>query len=160
MLYKDLKLTIVSTIVVIMGCLSASVYFIYKYCFKKNTARTPPSAAPDQRLGSPTIGFLGFRRPGIHFYCATTPTVALVVWPCSRYRGQCHRQLPCWPFAAECGSGQKAILPKAQKRAFGLCYPCPLPACGLGPDLIVAKPSGFWSAFRGTQWASPSFDPR
>lgn len=73
MLYKDLKLTIVST-VVIMGCFM-SVYFIYKYCFKKNTGAD--AAVSALISGSPTIGFLGFAVLEPIF--GTTPTVALVV---------------------------------------------------------------------------------
>lgn len=73
MLYKDLKLTIVST-VVIMGCFM-SVYYIYKYCFKSNTGAD--AAVSALISGSPTIGFLGFAVLEPIF--GTTPTVALVV---------------------------------------------------------------------------------
>lgn len=55
-LSADLKLTIVST-VVIMACFMA-VYWIYKYCFKKNTGADAAISALIS--GSPTIGFLGF----------------------------------------------------------------------------------------------------
>lgn len=55
-LVKDLKLTIVSTLV-IMGCFML-VYFIYRYCFKKNTGAD--AAVSALISGSPTIGFLGF----------------------------------------------------------------------------------------------------
>ncbi len=55
-LIKDLKLTLVST-VVIMGCFML-VYFVYKYCFKKNTGAD--AAVSALISGSPTIGFLGF----------------------------------------------------------------------------------------------------
>lgn len=73
MLYKDLKLTIVST-VVIMGCFMG-VYYIYKYCFKKNTGADAAVCALIN--GSPTIGFLGFAVLEPIF--GTTPSVALVV---------------------------------------------------------------------------------
>lgn len=73
MLYDDIKLTIVST-VVIMGCFMA-VYFIYKYCFKENTGAD--AAVSALISGSPTIGFLGFAVLEPIF--GTTPAVALVV---------------------------------------------------------------------------------
>lgn len=73
MLYHDIKLTIVSTIV-IMGCFMA-VYFIYKYCFKENTGAD--AAVSALISGSPTIGFLGFAVLEPIF--GTTPAVALVV---------------------------------------------------------------------------------
>ncbi|MCM1310131.1 MAG: AEC family transporter [Bacteroides sp.] len=55
-LVRDIKLTWVST-VVIMGCFML-VYFIYRYCFKKNTGAD--AAVSALISGSPTIGFLGF----------------------------------------------------------------------------------------------------
>lgn len=73
MLYRDIKLSIVSTIV-IMGCFMA-VYFIYRYCFKKNTGAD--AAVSALISGSPTIGFLGFAVLEPIF--GTNPTVALVV---------------------------------------------------------------------------------
>lgn len=73
MLYKDLKLSIVS-LVVIMGCFMG-VYFIYKYCFKNNTGAD--AAVSALISGSPTIGFLGFAVLEPIF--GTTPAVALVV---------------------------------------------------------------------------------
>lgn len=73
MLYKDLKLSLVS-LVVIMGCFMA-VYFIYKYCFKKNTGADAAISALIS--GSPTIGFLGFAVLEPIF--GATPAVALVV---------------------------------------------------------------------------------
>lgn len=73
MLYKDLTLTIVST-VVIMGCFMG-VYFIYKYCFRKNTGADAAVCALIN--GSPTIGFLGFAVLEPIF--GATPSVALVV---------------------------------------------------------------------------------
>lgn len=73
MLYHDIKLTIVST-VVIMGCFM-TVYFIYKYCFKQNTGAD--AAVSALISGSPTIGFLGFAVLEPIF--GTTPAVALVV---------------------------------------------------------------------------------
>ena len=73
MLYKDLKLSIVS-LVVIMACFMA-VYFIYKYCFKNNTGADAAISALIS--GSPTIGFLGFAVLEPIF--GATPAVALVV---------------------------------------------------------------------------------
>lgn len=73
MLYRDIKLSIVST-VVIMGCFMI-VYFIYKYCFKKNTGGD--AAVSALISGSPTIGFLGFAVLEPIF--GATPSVALVV---------------------------------------------------------------------------------
>lgn len=55
-LVKDVKLTIVSTIG-IMACFML-VYFVFKYCFKKNTGAD--AAVSALISGSPTIGFLGF----------------------------------------------------------------------------------------------------
>lgn len=73
MLIKDIKLTIVS-LVVIMFCFML-VYYIYKFCFSKNK---PGSAAVMALIcGSPTIGFLGFAVLEPIF--GTTPAVALVV---------------------------------------------------------------------------------
>lgn len=76
-LVKDLKLTIIST-VVIMACFML-VYFIYGYCFKKNTRADGAIAALIN--GSPTIGFLGFAVLEPIFVNSTTPlsSVALVV---------------------------------------------------------------------------------
>lgn len=73
MLYKDLKLSLVS-LVVIMGCFMG-VYFIYKYCFKENTGAD--AAVSALISGSPTIGFLGFAVLEPIF--GTNPAVALVV---------------------------------------------------------------------------------
>ena len=73
MLAKDLKLTLVS-LFVIMFCFML-VYFIYKYCFKKNTGAD--AAVMALISGSPTIGFLGFAILEPIF--GTTPSVALVV---------------------------------------------------------------------------------
>ena len=56
MLVKDIKLTIIST-VGIMACFML-VYFVFKYCFKKNTGAD--AAVSALISGSPTIGFLGF----------------------------------------------------------------------------------------------------
>ncbi len=76
-LVKDLKLTLVSTLV-IMGCFML-VYFIYKYCFKKNTGAD--AAVSALISGSPTIGFLGFAVLEPIFVSASVPlsAVALVV---------------------------------------------------------------------------------
>ena len=73
MLYLDLKLAIVSTIV-IMGCFML-VYFIYLLCFKGNTGAD--AAVSALISGSPTIGFLGFAVLEPIF--GATPAVALVV---------------------------------------------------------------------------------
>lgn len=73
MLYKDLKLSLVS-LVVIMGCFMG-VYYIYKYCFKENTGAD--AAVSALISGSPTIGFLGFAVLEPIF--GATPAVALVV---------------------------------------------------------------------------------
>lgn len=73
MLAKDIKLTLIS-LVVIMFCFML-VYFIYKYCFKKNSGAD--AAVMALISGSPTIGFLGFAILEPIF--GTTPSVALVV---------------------------------------------------------------------------------
>lgn len=73
MLVRDLKLSIVS-LVTIMFCFML-VYYIYKYCFKKNTGAD--AAVMALISGSPTIGFLGFAVLEPIF--GTTPSVALVV---------------------------------------------------------------------------------
>lgn len=73
MLAKDIKLTLVS-LVVIMAVFML-VYFIYKYCFKGNTGAD--AAVMALISGSPTIGFLGFAVLEPIF--GTTPAVALVV---------------------------------------------------------------------------------
>lgn len=73
MLYRDLKLSLVS-LVVIMGCFMG-VYYIYKYCFKGNTGAD--AAVSALISGSPTIGFLGFAVLEPIF--GATPAVALVV---------------------------------------------------------------------------------
>ena len=72
-LQKDIKLTLVSTIG-IMACFMA-VYFIFRYCFKKNTGAD--AAVSALISGSPTIGFLGFAVLEPIF--GTSPEVALVV---------------------------------------------------------------------------------
>lgn len=72
-LVKDIKLTLVSA-VGIMACFMA-VYFIFKYCFKKNTGADAAISALIS--GSPTIGFLGFAVLEPIF--GTSPSVALVV---------------------------------------------------------------------------------
>lgn len=72
MLAADLKLTIIST-VIIMACFM-TVYFIYKYCFRTTGAEAAISALIS---GSPTIGFLGFAVLEPIF--GTSPSVALVV---------------------------------------------------------------------------------
>ncbi len=73
MLVRDLKLTIVS-VMGIMACFML-VYFIFKYCFKKNTGADAAISALIS--GSPTIGFLGFAVLEPIF--GTSPSVALVV---------------------------------------------------------------------------------
>lgn len=72
-LEKDIKLTLVS-LVGIMACFML-VYFVFKYCFKKNTGADAAISALIS--GSPTIGFLGFAVLEPIF--GTTPAVALVV---------------------------------------------------------------------------------
>lgn len=73
MLYADLKLSLIS-LVVIMACFML-VYFIFAYCFKGNNGADGAIAALIN--GSPTIGFLGFAVLEPIF--GTTPAVALVV---------------------------------------------------------------------------------
>ena len=73
-LVKDIKLTIVSAIG-IMACFMA-VYFIFKYCFKKNTGLRCRSECSYQRVSNdriPRICSLGA------YILATSPSVALVV---------------------------------------------------------------------------------
>lgn len=72
-LAKDIKLTLIS-LVGIMACFML-VYFVFKYCFKKNTGAD--AAVSALISGSPTIGFLGFAVLEPIF--GTTPAVALVV---------------------------------------------------------------------------------
>ena len=72
-LIKDIKLTIVST-VGIMLCFMI-VYYVFKLCFKKNTGAD--AAVSALISGSPTIGFLGFAVLEPIF--GTSPSVALVV---------------------------------------------------------------------------------
>lgn len=73
MLAKDIKLSIVS-LVGIMACFMI-VYFVFRFCFKKNTGAD--AAVSALISGSPTIGFLGFAVLEPIF--GTTPSVALVV---------------------------------------------------------------------------------
>ncbi|MCM1021174.1 MAG: AEC family transporter [Muribaculum sp.] len=73
MLIKDIKLTLIS-LVVIMFCFML-VYYIYAYCFKNVTKGD--AAVMALISGSPTIGFLGFAVLEPIF--GTTPYVALVV---------------------------------------------------------------------------------
>lgn len=73
MLVRDIKLTIISA-VGIMACFMI-VYFVFKYCFKKNTGADAAISALIS--GSPTIGFLGFAVLEPIF--GTNPSVALVV---------------------------------------------------------------------------------
>lgn len=73
MLVRDIKLTVISTIG-IMACFML-VYFVFKYCFKKNTGADAAISALIS--GSPTIGFLGFAVLEPIF--GTNPSVALVV---------------------------------------------------------------------------------
>lgn len=72
-LAKDAKLTLVSA-VGIMLCFMI-VYWVFKYCFKKNTGAD--AAVSALISGSPTIGFLGFAVLEPIF--GTSPSVALVV---------------------------------------------------------------------------------
>lgn len=73
MLAKDIKLTLISLVVIMFVFMM--VYFIYRYCFKKNTGAD--AAVMALISGSPTIGFLGFAVLEPIF--GTTPAVALVV---------------------------------------------------------------------------------
>lgn len=73
MLAKDIKLTLIS-LFGIMACFMI-VYWVFKYCFKKNTGADAAISALIS--GSPTIGFLGFAVLEPIF--GTTPAVALVV---------------------------------------------------------------------------------
>lgn len=73
MLVKDIKLSLIS-LIVIMFCFMA-VYFIYRYGFKKLNGGDAAIMALVN--GSPTIGFLGFAVLEPIF--GTTPAVALVV---------------------------------------------------------------------------------
>ncbi len=75
-LAKYINLTIVS-LLGIMGCFML-VYFIFKYCFKKNTGAD--AAVSALISGSPTIGFLGFAvLEPIFDSTVGLPAVALVV---------------------------------------------------------------------------------
>lgn len=75
-LAKDLKLTLIS-LVGIMACFMI-VYFVFKYCFRKNTGAD--AAVSALISGSPTIGFLGFAvLEPIFDSTAGLPAVALVV---------------------------------------------------------------------------------
>ncbi|MBD5305998.1 MAG: hypothetical protein HDS12_06910 [Bacteroides sp.] len=75
-LAKDIRLTLVS-LIGIMGCFML-VYFIFKYCFKKNTGAD--AAVSALISGSPTIGFLGFAvLEPIFDSTVGLPAVALVV---------------------------------------------------------------------------------
>ena len=75
-LAKYINLTLVS-IIGIMGCFML-VYFIFKYCFKKNTGAD--AAVSALISGSPTIGFLGFAvLEPIFDATVGLPSVALVV---------------------------------------------------------------------------------
>lgn len=59
MLAKDIKLTLISLIVMTFCFLA--VYFIWKYCFSAQEKKEPGSSAIMALIsGSPTIGFLGF----------------------------------------------------------------------------------------------------
>lgn len=73
MLIRDIKLTVIS-VVGIMACFMI-VYFVFKYCFKKNTGAD--AAVSALISGSPTIGFLGLAVLEPIF--GTSPSVALVV---------------------------------------------------------------------------------
>ncbi|MDE6089630.1 MAG: AEC family transporter [Duncaniella sp.] len=75
-LAKYVNLTLVS-VIGIMGCFML-VYFIFKYCFKKNTGAD--AAVSALISGSPTIGFLGFAvLEPIFDSTVGLPSVALVV---------------------------------------------------------------------------------
>lgn len=75
-LAKDINLTLVS-LIGIMACFMI-VYFVFRYCFKKNTGAD--AAVSALISGSPTIGFLGFAvLEPIFDSTAGLPAVALVV---------------------------------------------------------------------------------
>ena len=75
-LAKYVNLTLVS-VIGIMGCFML-VYFVFKYCFKKNTGAD--AAVSALISGSPTIGFLGFAvLEPIVDSTVGLPSVALVV---------------------------------------------------------------------------------
>ncbi len=75
-LAKYVNLTVVS-LLGIMGCFML-VYFIFRYCFKKNTGAD--AAVSALISGSPTIGFLGFAvLEPIFDQTVGLPAVALVV---------------------------------------------------------------------------------
>ena len=73
MLVQDIKLSLIS-LIVMMFCFML-VYYVYKWCFKKNTGAD--AAIMALISGSSTIGFLGFAVLEPIF--GTTPDVALVV---------------------------------------------------------------------------------
>lgn len=73
MLIQDIKLSLIS-LIVMMFCFML-VYYVYKWCFKKNTGAD--AAIMALISGSSTIGFLGFAVLEPIF--GTTPYVALVV---------------------------------------------------------------------------------
>ena len=73
MLVQDIKLSLIS-LIVMMFCFML-VYYVYKWCFKKNTGAD--AAIMALISGSSTIGFLGFAVLEPIF--GTTPYVALVV---------------------------------------------------------------------------------
>ncbi len=73
MLVQDIKLSLIS-LIVMMFCFML-VYYVYKWCFKKNTGAD--AAIMALISGSSTIGFLGFAVLEPIF--GTTPSVALVV---------------------------------------------------------------------------------
>lgn len=73
MLVQDIKLSLIS-LIVMMFCFML-VYYVYKWCFKKNTGAD--AAIMALISGSSTIGFLGFAVLEPIF--GTTPYVAIVV---------------------------------------------------------------------------------
>lgn len=78
MLVEDLKLTIIS-LVVIMACFMA-VYYIYAYCFRKDGIGKAEGAIMALVNGSPTIGFLGFAvLEPIFGYSASVALVVAIV---------------------------------------------------------------------------------
>ncbi len=58
MLVSDLKLSIISLVVIMFVFML--VYWIYKYCFRKDGVTQADAAVMALINGSPTIGFLGF----------------------------------------------------------------------------------------------------
>ena len=74
MLVQDIKLSLIS-LIVMMFCFML-VYYVYKWCFKKNTGAD--AAIMALISGSSTIGFLGFAVLAVSYTHLTLPTNSLV----------------------------------------------------------------------------------